>query len=82
MASPQIDTSKPSSVSSRWLIPLGAVLVHICIGSVYAWSNFNRPIDAVFPGAPGLAEDALYRLRAVHRSAGSERGVRRALGGA
>jgi MFS family permease len=49
---PQIDTSKPSSVSSRWLIPLGAVLVHICIGSVYAWSNFNRPIDALFPGAP------------------------------
>ncbi len=52
MAMPQVDTSKPSSVSSRWLIPLGAVLVHICIGSVYAWSNFNRPIDALFPGAP------------------------------
>src|ERR1700683_3203610 len=52
MALPQIDTSKPSSVSSRWLIPLGAVLVHICIGSVYAWSNFNRPIDALFPNAP------------------------------
>src|SRR6202167_1300399 len=52
MASAQIDTSKPSSVSSRWLIPLGAVLVHICIGSVYAWSNFNRPIDALFPNAP------------------------------
>jgi len=26
--------------------------VHICIGSVYAWSNFNRPIDALFPNAP------------------------------
>ncbi len=52
MALPQVETSKPSSVSSRWLIPLGAVLVHICIGSVYAWSNFNRPIDALFPDAP------------------------------
>ncbi len=52
MAMPQTDESKPSSVSSRWLIPLGAVLVHICIGSVYAWSNFNRPIDALFPGSP------------------------------
>jgi MFS family permease len=51
MATPQIDTLKPSSVSNRWLIPLGAVLVHICIGSVYAWSNFNRPIDALFPNA-------------------------------
>src|SRR5579862_699518 len=52
MAMPQTDVSKPSTVSSRWLIPLGAVLVHICIGSVYAWSNFNRPIDALFPGSP------------------------------
>ncbi len=39
-------------VMNRWLIPVGAVAVHICIGSVYAWSNFNRPIDALFPGAP------------------------------
>ena len=38
--------------SSRWFIPVGAVLVHVCIGSVYAWSTFNRPIQAVFPEAP------------------------------
>lgn len=36
----------------RWLIPLAAVAVHICIGSVYAWSTFNRPIKALFPGDP------------------------------
>ena len=36
----------------RWRIPLGAVLVHICIGSVYAWSTFNRPIQALFPNEP------------------------------
>ncbi len=54
MAAPQTDTSPSTSVSSRWLIPLGAVLVHICIGSVYAWSNFNRPINALFPNAPAL----------------------------
>jgi MFS family permease len=34
---------------NRWLIPLAAVLVQICIGSVYAWSTFNRPINALFP---------------------------------
>jgi len=39
-------------VPSRWRIPLGAVLVHLCIGSVYAWSTFNRPIQALFPDAP------------------------------
>src|SRR4029079_920987 len=36
----------------RWRIPGGAVLVHICIGSVYAWSTFNRPIQEIFPGSP------------------------------
>ncbi len=34
------------------MIPVGAVAVHICIGSVYAWSTFNRPIQAIFPGNP------------------------------
>ena len=28
------------------------MLVHVCIGSVYAWSTFNRPIQALFPDAP------------------------------
>jgi MFS family permease len=41
-----------TAVGNRWLIPLGAILVHICIGSVYAWSTFNRPILAIFPNAP------------------------------
>jgi MFS family permease len=37
---------------NRWLNPIGAVLVHVCIGSVYAWSTFNRPIQELFPGSP------------------------------
>ena len=37
---------------NRWHIPVAAVAIHICIGSVYAWSTFNRPIHAVFPNAP------------------------------
>jgi MFS family permease len=37
---------------NRWLIPVAAVAVHICIGSVYAWSTFNRPIIALLPDAP------------------------------
>src|SRR3984893_10726745 len=37
---------------NRWRIPIGAGAVHICIGSVYAWSTFNRPIQALFPGEP------------------------------
>lgn len=41
-----------AATPNRWRIPIGAVLVHLCIGSVYAWSTFNRPIQALFPDAP------------------------------
>lgn len=41
-----------ATTPNRWRIPIGAVLVHVCIGSVYAWSTFNRPIQALFPDAP------------------------------
>src|ERR1043166_2455289 len=37
---------------NRWFIPVAAVAVHICIGSVYAWSTFNRPIIAALPHQP------------------------------
>jgi MFS family permease len=39
----------------RWTIPLGAVLVHLGIGSVYAWSTLNRPILAAMPSLPWWA---------------------------
>ncbi len=38
--------------TSRWQIPLGAILVHLGIGSVYAWSTLNRPIIAALPELP------------------------------
>jgi MFS transporter, OFA family, oxalate/formate antiporter len=44
--------SQKDPSTSRWQIPLGAVAVHICIGSVYAWSTFNRPIQQLFPADP------------------------------
>src|SRR6185369_10021334 len=37
---------------NRWWIPVAAVAIHICIGSVYAWSTLNRPIKALFPDDP------------------------------
>lgn len=37
---------------NRWWIPISAILIHICIGSIYAWSTFNRPIHAIFPNDP------------------------------
>lgn len=45
-------TRSGSGRASRWPVPLGAALVHLAIGSVYAWSTFNRPVQALFPDAP------------------------------
>jgi len=44
--------ARAAATFNRWFIPVGAVSVHICIGSVYAWSTFNRPIQALFPNEP------------------------------
>jgi len=45
----ETDHQNPQRSFNRWWIPVAAVMVHICIGSVYAWSTFNRPIKALFP---------------------------------
>lgn len=52
MASAKTEVASPVATFNRWFIPVGAVAVHICIGSVYAWSTFNRPIQSLFPGEP------------------------------
>ena len=48
----EISTLPTTGTFNRWLIPVAAVAIHICIGSVYAWSTFNRPISALLPNAP------------------------------
>jgi MFS family permease len=47
-----LERADAAPIFNRWLIPVAAVAVHICIGSVYAWSTFNRPIKAIFPHSP------------------------------
>jgi len=37
--------STEGSQKNRWLIALSAVCIHICIGSVYAWSVYTKPIQ-------------------------------------
>ena len=32
---------------NRWLVPPASIAIHLCIGSVYAWSNFNGPLTKV-----------------------------------
>ena len=33
---------------NRWLIALAGVGIHICIGSVYSWSVFSKPLQSAF----------------------------------
>ncbi|MGE5416226.1 MAG: OFA family MFS transporter [Acidobacteriota bacterium] len=33
---------------NRWLVVVGAVLIQLCLGAVYAWSLYNAPIAARF----------------------------------
>ena len=35
-------------MKNRWLIAASAVGIHISIGSVYAWSVFNLPLENAF----------------------------------
>lgn len=32
---------------NRWLVPPASIAIHLCIGSVYAWSIFNPPLTRV-----------------------------------
>lgn len=41
-------TSAVSKIKNRWLIAASAVGIHISIGSVYAWSVFNIPLENAF----------------------------------
>ena len=37
-----------AKVSNRWLVVLGAVLLQMCVGAIYAWSLFNQPLMDAF----------------------------------
>ncbi|MBK8503406.1 MAG: OFA family MFS transporter [Saprospiraceae bacterium] len=32
---------------SRWLVPLAALSIHLCIGQIYAYSVFNKPMTRI-----------------------------------
>lgn len=42
------DRSASSRPFNRWLIVVGALLVQLCLGAVYAWSVFRNPISELF----------------------------------
>jgi MFS family permease len=42
---------------NRWLVPPASIAIHLCIGSVYAWSMFNPALIKVIGGVASSADD-------------------------
>jgi len=42
---------------NRWLVPPASIAIHLCIGSVYAWSVFNLPLERAYGVVDGASED-------------------------
>ncbi len=42
------DSSKEPGIN-RWLIVVGAILIQLCLGAIYAWSVFTPPLVAPLP---------------------------------
>lgn len=42
---------------NRWLVPPASIAIHLCIGSVYAWSIFNPALTKEFGVVTSAADD-------------------------
>ncbi len=42
---------------NRWLVPPASIMIHLCIGSVYAWSVFNPPLTRQLGVVAPAADD-------------------------
>ena len=48
---------------NRWRVPVASVAIHLCIGSVYAWSIYNPPLTRIQGVVTSAADD--WSLSAV-----------------
>lgn len=57
MAGPfDVETIVAPAGFNRWKVPPASIAIHLCIGSLYAWSNFNPAlvkVQGVVAAAPG-----------------------------
>ncbi|MEM7372103.1 MAG: OFA family MFS transporter [Bacteroidota bacterium] len=42
---------------NRWLVPPAALAIHLCIGQIYAYSVFNKPMSQIIGISESLASD-------------------------
>ena len=46
---------------NRWLVPPAALAIHLCIGQVYAFSVFNKPMTKILGITEQIPEDWTLR---------------------
>jgi MFS family permease len=47
---------------NRWLVPPAALCIHLCIGQVYAFSVFNKPMAQLLCAAQSACPDATSKI--------------------
>ena len=66
-------------VMNRWLVVVGAILIQLCLGAIYAWSVFTPPMKADKPGLVKTLSPQLLHLSEDRSQAwGSLKGAIRA----
>jgi OFA family oxalate/formate antiporter-like MFS transporter len=71
---------EPRPLPNRWLIAIAAVIMQVCLGSVYAWSVFAKPLIPLVLSAAD--PNALTRITATFTIAMSCLGIGTVIGGA
>ncbi len=56
------ETETHGELSNRWIRVIGAVMIQLVLGTIYAWSIFNKPLASYLAAAPGLAPKSLQVL--------------------
>ncbi|MFZ1525886.1 MAG: hypothetical protein WAT22_13785, partial [Saprospiraceae bacterium] len=42
---------------NRWKVPVAALCIHLCIGQIYAFSVFNKPLSQLIGVSASVPED-------------------------
>src|SRR5512136_2820177 len=61
--------------SKRWLIALAAILMQLCLGTVYAWSVFKKPLIATHGWAEFQTQVTFMILMAMIATAAAFGGI-------
>ena len=59
----------------RWLIAAAAVVMQLCLGTVYAWSVFKKPLMTSHGWSETATQANIYDINGCHRHLSGLRGL-------